>query len=159
MSKTSAGLLIYRLKNNKIEVLLVHPGGPFWAMKDKGAWGIPKGEKDDGDNGDLLLTAIREVYEETGIDFSNLEKERFVSLGSIVQKNGKIVYAWAIEAPASIKNSEIDEISIKSNNVKRGFIEFPEVDKAKFFDLETAKEKIYSPQAEFLDRLRDKISF
>src|SRR3954465_12617541 len=102
MKKKSAGILLYRIRNKKMEVLLVHPGGPFWKNKDEGAWTIPKGEADD--NEDLLATAIREFEEETGTAL----KGSFIELTPVKQKSGKLVYAWAIEG-------DLNEKKISSN--------------------------------------------
>jgi predicted NUDIX family NTP pyrophosphohydrolase len=147
MSKQSAGLLLYRSKKNHREVFLVHPGGPFWAKKDLGAWSIPKGEFQEGE--DPLLAAQREFQEETGLSISG----EFKSLSSVKQKGGKIVHAWAIKG-------DIDPTKIKSNTFKLEWPpksgklkEFPEIDKAGWFTLEVAREKINPGQAAFLERL------
>ncbi len=147
MLKQSAGLLLYRQKKNLLEVFLVHPGGPFWAKKDLGSWSIPKGEFQQDE--DPLLAAQREFHEETGFTISG----EFKSLSSIKQKSGKIVYAWAIEG-------DIDQTKIKSNTFemewppKSGKMkEFPEIDKADWFALAVAMEKINQGQVAFLDRL------
>lgn len=147
MSKQSAGVLLYRLKKNHLEILLVHPGGPFWAKKDLGSWSIPKGEFQEGE--DILLAAQREFQEETGLSISG----QFKPLSSIKQKGGKVVHAWAIEG-------DIDQTKIKSNTFKLEWPpksgkmkEFPEIDKAEWFAVAVAKEKINPGQAVFLDRL------
>jgi len=150
--KISAGLVIYRKNNNRTEVLLVHPGGPFWVRKDKGAWSIPKGRN--GHEEDLLATARREVKEETGLDFN--DDSSFVSLGSVTQKSGKIVHAWAVKAADFLQNGP-NQVPIQSNTVKMGLLEFPEVDRAEFFTLEEAKDKINPAQIGFLDRLTELI--
>lgn len=147
MPTTSAGLLMYRITTGKPEVLLVHPGGPIWRNKDNGAWSIPKGEITKGE--DLLDAAKREFEEETGHKPSG----KFIPLNPVTQKSGKIVHAWAVE-------SNLDPASIKSNTFtmewppksgKRAV--FPEVDRAKFFDLETAKQKINPAQVAFVNEL------
>src|SRR5437016_5410155 len=102
MSKVSAGVLLYRKANSHLEVLLVHPGGPFWKNKDDGAWTIPKGETNNGE--ELLSAAIREFHEETGMLLSG----SFIELNPVKQKSGKLVHAWALEG-------DIDENKIKSN--------------------------------------------
>jgi len=147
MSKQSAGLLLYRLKKNHLEVFLVHPGGPFWVKKDPGSWSIPKGEFEESE--DPLLAAQREFHEETGFSI----RGEFKPLSSIKQKSGKVVYAWAVE-------SDIDHTKIKSNTFelewppKSGKMkEFPEIDKAGWFAVAVAREKINPAQADFLDRL------
>jgi predicted NUDIX family NTP pyrophosphohydrolase len=147
MTKQSAGLLLYRSKKNHLEVFLVHPGGPFWAKKDLGAWSIPKGEFQEGE--DPLLAAQREFQEETGLSISG----EFKSLSSAKQKGGKTVHAWAIEG-------DVDPTKIKSNTFKLEWPpksgkmkEFPEIDKAGWFTLEVAREKINPGQVAFLERL------
>jgi len=147
MSRTSAGLLMYRKREGILEVLLVHPGGPFWRNKDAGAWSIPKGEM--ADDEDLLEAARREFEEETGCRPSG----SFIPLSPVKQKSGKTVHAWAVEG-------EIDPASMKSNTFtmewppKSGkHAEFPEVDRAEYFDLPTAKQKINPAQASLLTEL------
>jgi predicted NUDIX family NTP pyrophosphohydrolase len=147
MSNQSAGLLLYRSKKNHLEVFLVHPGGPFWAKKDLGSWSIAKGEFQQDE--DPLLAAQREFHEETGFTISG----EFKPLSSIKQKGGKIVHAWAIEG-------DIDQTKIKSNTFKLEWPpksgklkEFPEIDKAEWFTLAVAREKINPGQTAFLDRL------
>jgi len=147
MSRTSAGLVMYRTREGILEVLLVHPGGPFWRNKDAGAWSIPKGET--ADDEDLLEAARREFEEETGCRPSG----SFIPLSPVKQKSGKTVNAWAVEG-------EIDPTSIKSNTFtmewppKSGkHAEFPEVDRAEYFDLPTAKQKINPAQASLLTEL------
>ena len=147
MAKTSAGLLMYRVRGGTIEVLLVHPGGPFWRKKDEGAWSIPKGEVELGE--ELLATARREFHEELGLEAAG----NFIPLTPIRQKGGKVVHAWAFEGdcdPAAIRgNTFTMEWPPKSGRA----IEFPEVDKAAFFDLEAARRKINPAQAALLDQL------
>jgi predicted NUDIX family NTP pyrophosphohydrolase len=147
MTKQSAGLLLYRSKQNHLEVFLVHPGGPFWAKKDLGSWSIPKGEFQEGE--DPLVAAQREFHEETGFSING----EFKPLSSIKQKSGKVVHAWAIEG-------NVDQTKIKSNTFemewppKSGKMkEFPEIDKAEWFAIKVAREKINPNQAAFLDRL------
>ena len=149
MSKISAGILLFRTKKDHPEVLLVHPGGPFWKNKDEGSWTIPKGETNDGEA--LLPAAIREFQEETGILLSG----DFIELTPVKQKSGKLVYAWALEG-------DIIADEIKSNNfeiewpTRSGKIQsFPEIDKAAWYDVKTAKEKINAAQAALLDELNE----
>jgi predicted NUDIX family NTP pyrophosphohydrolase len=143
---------MYKIKDEKMKVFIVHPGGPFWKGKDIGAWSIPKGEAEEGEN--LLSCAIREVKEETGIDASGKE---LIDLGFIVQKSGKKVYCWAFEGDwiglLMCKSYAQIEWPYKSGKIMR----IPEVDKAEFFDAEKAKERINKPQGEFIDRLKDKL--
>jgi predicted NUDIX family NTP pyrophosphohydrolase len=146
---SSAGILMYRRAGPGLEVLLVHPGGPFWRNKDEGAWSIPKGEMDQGE--DAAVAARREFLEETGCALSGpLEP-----LGEIRQRGGKRVTAFAVEG-------DLDVDAIKSNTFeiewppKGGrFQSFPEVDAAAWFDLPTARVKILESQRTFLDRLLD----
>ena len=154
MPKTSAGILLYRLINNNLEVLLVHPGGPFWAKKDWGAWSIPKGEIEPQEN--LLEAAIRETQEETGLKVQG----KFIPLPSQKQRSGKIIYAWALRG-------HFDASKVKSNNFEMEWppnsgklVLFPEIDKAAWFGLEDAKLKIVSGQLPFiseLERLEQKV--
>lgn len=148
--RVSAGLLIFRRKAGELEVLLVHPGGPFFAKKDDGAWTIPKGEVGPGE--DLLMRAQIEFEEELGFH----PRGEWISLGSVKQKGGKTVYAWAFEGdlPASFKlksNTFEMEWPPRSGKLKK----FPEIDRAEFFADETARRKINPAQIAFLDRFRE----
>lgn len=152
MPKISAGILLYRLRDDKLEVLLVHPGGPFFRNKDAGAWSIPKGETDGEE--DLLAVARRELEEETGLKPAG----PFVALKPIKQKGGKVVHAWACPGdcdPTQIKSNTFTiEWPTRSGRMQ----EFPEVDRAEFFDLASAKEKINAAQVGILDELAAIIS-
>src|SRR5215212_7705863 len=133
MGKQSAGIILYRKKNGFLELFLTHPGGPFWKNKDKGVWSIPKGEFTDEKP---LEAAKREFKEETGFTVSG----PFEELTPIKQKGGKWVYAWAVEA-------DVDAGKIKSNTFPVTYAsghtqEYPEVDRAQWFTIEEAKEKI-----------------
>jgi predicted NUDIX family NTP pyrophosphohydrolase len=146
--KKSAGILVYRKGASGVQVLLVHPGGPFWARKDAGAWSIPKGEIDPAE--DALAAAQREFAEETGMALAG----EFLPLGDLRQAGGKHVTAWALEL-------DLDPAAIRSNTFtlewppKSGRIgEFPEIDRAEWFDLDAAREKILASQRPFLDRLQ-----
>ncbi|HET8815013.1 MAG TPA: NUDIX domain-containing protein [Solirubrobacterales bacterium] len=147
----SAGILLFRCPNGgEPEFLLVHPGGPFWAKKDAGAWSIPKGRIEDEE--EPRACALRELDEELGAAPA-LDPEDLIELGSIRQRAGKVVEAWAAEA-------EFDPAALASNTFKLEWPprsgserEFPEVDRAEWFDLETARGKILPAQAELLDRL------
>lgn len=147
MAKISAGVLLYRVKQGAIEVLLAHPGGPFFRNKDQGAWSLPKGEANEGE--DLLLAARREFAEETGLTPAG----PFVPLTPVKQKGGKTVHAWACQGdcdPASIKSNSFSiEWPPKSGRRQ----EFPEIDRAEFFCLDEAKKRIIPSQAALLDEL------
>jgi predicted NUDIX family NTP pyrophosphohydrolase len=147
MPKRSAGILMYRRGAQGLDVLLVHPGGPFWARKDLGAWSIPKGEYSEGD--EALATAIREFAEETGTP----PRGEFRSLGELTQPGRKIVTAFAVEGdfdPATLKSNTFElEWPPKSGRKAT----FPEVDRAEWFSLEMARAKILSGQREFIARL------
>lgn len=147
----SAGILLFRRRGGDVEFLLVHPGGPFWARKDDGAWTIPKGQIEADE--EPRACAIRELGEELGAAAPELDPEQLIELGSIRQRAGKVVEAWAAEAefdPAALASNTFSmEWPPKSGNQQ----DFPEVDRAEWFDLETAREKIIPAQAELLDRL------
>ena len=140
---------MFRRRNNEFEVLLVHPGGPFFARKDEGAWTIPKGESAPGE--DLLTRAQIEFEEELGFR----PRGEWIELGSIKQKGGKTVHAWAFEGnlPESFEpKSNLFEIEWPPRSGKRK--QFPEIDQALFFSEEVARRKIKPAQVPFLDRLR-----
>jgi predicted NUDIX family NTP pyrophosphohydrolase len=147
MPKQSAGLLMYRRRNGALEVLLVHPGGPFWARKDLGAWSIPKGEHEPDE--DPLAAARREFAEETGI----LPEGDFIALNPVRQRSGKNVRAFAIEA-------DIDPATIKSNTFVMEWPprsgrrhEFPEIDRAAWFTIDEAKHKLNAGQVALVEEL------
>ena len=151
MAKKSAGILLYRFSKQTLEVLLVHPGGPFWAKKDEHAWSIPKGEFEEGE--DPLTAAKRELEEETGIK----DLEKLIALTPVKQKSGKIVVAWAAE-------KDIDPLAITSNSFQmewppRSGIQamFPEIDKAAWFSVAEAKNKIVAAQFSLIEELVNKI--
>jgi predicted NUDIX family NTP pyrophosphohydrolase len=152
MSKTSAGLLMYRIRNKEVEVLLVHPGGPFWAKKDDGAWFIPKGELNT--NEEALDAAKREFEEETGL----APEGTLLPLGSVRQKSGKTVYAWAFAGdcdPAHLKSNTFTiEWPPKSGRQQ----EFPEIDRAAFFTFAQAKEKMHPVEFPLLARLSNSLN-
>ena len=147
MAKRSAGLLLFRRRDQSIEVFLVHPGGPFWAKKDLGAWSIPKGEYAESE--DPLAAARREFEEETGFP----APANAVGLGELKQAGGKIVIAWAAEGncdPAKLV-SNLCEIEWPPRSGRRK--EIPEVDRAGWFSMEEARERILPSQLPLLDRL------
>jgi predicted NUDIX family NTP pyrophosphohydrolase len=152
VAATSAGILLFRRAGDALEVLLVHPGGPFWAKKDEGAWSIPKGEY--GDDEDPLACALRELEEELGAS-PELDADELIDLGTVRQKSGKVVRGWAAEAdfdPATLRSNTFAIEWPPRSGAQR---EFPEVDRAEWFDLGTARRKVNPAQAEFLDRLSD----
>jgi len=149
-SRVSAGLLLYRIRNGSLEVFLAHPGGPFFAHKDEGHWTIPKGEIEPTE--DYLTTAIREVKEEVGIEVN--PQNHMLELGSIRQKGGKVVHAWAVEMDwddSQIFRSNSYEMEWPANSGR--FQRFPEVDRAQFFAIKEARSKIKETQIPLLDRL------
>ena len=151
-SKTSAGLLMFRTEKRELEVLLVHPGGPYFQNKDDGAWTIPKGEATEGE--DLLERARIEFEEELGVAASG----NWMDLGSVKQKGGKTVHAWAfagdLEDDFKLASNTFEmEWPPRSGKVQR----FPEVDRASFFPVEEARRKINVAQTVFLDRLIEQL--
>jgi predicted NUDIX family NTP pyrophosphohydrolase len=149
-TKRSAGILLHRRRDGAHEVLLVHPGGPFWAKKDAGAWSIPKGEYEDGE--DARACALREFAEELG---SPPPDGDLVDLGEVRQRGGKVVTAWALagdaDADAIHSNTFTMEWPPRSGTMR----EFPEVDRAAWFGLDEARERILPAQAPLLDRLAE----
>src|SRR6185437_6102269 len=146
MAKQSAGVLLYRFRQAAPEAFLVHPGGPFWAKKDVGAWSIPKGEAAPGE--DLLTCAQREFTEETGFTIAG----EFRALAPIKQSGGKLVHAWAVEGDcdAAIKSNTFDlEWPPRSGRVQA----FSEVDRAQWFGLASARDKINPAQRGLIDEL------
>lgn len=147
MSKLSAGILLYRKSNGGLEVFLVHPGGPFWKNKDLGAWSMPKGEYETGE--DPLAAAKREFAEETGHPLPDGE---LVPLTELKQPSGKIVSAWAIEGDCSVDiRSNLFTLEWPPNSGKTE--QFPEVDRAGWFEIAQARAKLLPGQYGFLDQL------
>jgi predicted NUDIX family NTP pyrophosphohydrolase len=147
MPKRSAGLIMYRIRDGRLEVFLVHPGGPFWTNKDKGAWTIPKGQFFDGEQ--PLDAARREFQEETGF----LPEGKFLELGKIRQLSGKIVDAWAFEGdcnPAEL-HSNMCEMEWPPRSGR--MIEVPEVDRGQWFSIDKAHEALLNSQRPFLNSL------
>lgn len=146
--KVSAGILMYRPSHGRVEVLLVHPGGPFWGKKDLGAWFIAKGEIEADEI--PIDAARREFEEELGTPLPDAE---WIALGTVKHKSGKLVHAWAVEG-------SIDTTSVKSNTFyvewppKSGKQQaFPEIDRARFFELREAWQRMHTTEREFLPRL------
>ena len=147
MGKRSAGLLLYRRINASTEVLLVHPGGPFWARKDLGAWSIPKGEYLEEE--DPLRAAQREFEEETGFS----APQDAVSLGEVKQAGGKVVIAWAAEGECDPEKLVSNQCQIEWPPRSGTRIEIPEVDRAAWFPISEARDRILKSQLPFLERL------
>ncbi len=147
----SAGILLYRRDAGALRVWLAHPGGPFWARRDEGSWTIPKGELEEGE--DARAAALREFQEETGIHLTG----PLHALGSVRQKAGKRVEAWACEDVAGRATSAVTRgrstVRMEWPRGSGGIIEFPEVDRLEWFDLDEAKRRMNPAQAVFLDRL------
>jgi predicted NUDIX family NTP pyrophosphohydrolase len=151
--RRSAGIVLHRAGDGGPEVLLVHPGGPFWAKKDLGAWSIPKGEYEPDE--DPRACALREFEEETG---TRLDAADLVELGAVVQKAGKEVSAWAVRG-------DLDPATVRSNMFTMEWPprsgrrqEFPEVDRAEWFALDEARAKLVPAQAELIDRLAERVT-
>ena len=139
---------MYRRRDGKLEVLLVHPGGPFFKNKDFGTWTVPKGEPAEGE--EMLATARREFREETGIDPGEAP---LIPLGEVKQKAGKTVHAWAFESDCDPTTLTCNTFKVQWPPKSGQWKSFPEVDAYGFFDLDTAREKLNSAQVAFLDRL------
>ena len=142
---------MYRRVANGIEVLLVHPGGPFWAKKDAGAWSIPKGEFDDDENPETA--ARREFREEIGIDVVG----ELIPLGSIRQKNGKEVFAWAVEGDFDCADLRSNTFRLEWPPKSGRHQEFPEVDRAEWYSIDDARLKMHTGQPALLDRLLERL--
>jgi len=146
MNKKSAGILLYRFSDKKLQVMLVHPGGPFWKNKDAGAWSIPKGEFTDEEP---LTAAIREFMEETGMTIDG----KFISLSTVKQKSGKLIFAFALEHDIDVEKirSNTFELEWPPKSGKKN--QFPEIDKAAWFSPDEASVKINTAQAGLIDEL------
>lgn len=145
--RISAGLLMYRIRDGRLEVLIVHPGGPFWAKRDAGSWSIPKGEVEAGE--EEFAAAQREFQEETGV----VPAGPFIDIGQITQKSGKRVRAWAFEgdcdSTAIVSNTFSIEWPPRSGRMQS----FPEIDRAEFVDPSTARSKLNLAECDFVGRL------
>jgi predicted NUDIX family NTP pyrophosphohydrolase len=150
MKKQSAGIVLYRLSKQGPQVLLVHPGGPFWAKKDLGAWSIPKGEFEEDEA--PLSAAIREFHEETGFMLPSGEP---LPLGTAKLSSGKVVYAWALSGDATASNMKSNTFSMEWPPKSGVTQEFPEVDKAAWYTLEEAKAKLNKGQVPFIEALAE----
>ena len=147
MGKKSAGILAYRLHQQQVQVLLVHPGGPFFVKKDAGAWSIPKGEFQDDE--DDLTAARREFTEELGITLQG----PFTALTPVRQKGGKLVYVWTTAEPVDVTNFKCNTFNIEWPPRSGRYADFPEIDKAEWFTIQEAKDKINPAQVAILDEL------
>jgi predicted NUDIX family NTP pyrophosphohydrolase len=153
MAKHSSGLLLFRARGEALEVLLVHMGGPFWARRDAGAWSLPKGEHEPGE--DPLAAARREFAEELGREPPPGEA---IELGTVKQAGGKIVRAWALQGdlePSSISSNSFEMEWPRGSGRRRSF---PEIDRAEWFELEAAAEKLLRGQLPFLERLCERLA-
>lgn len=145
--RLSAGILLYRERQNKLEVFLVHPGGPYWAKKDNGVQSIPKGELEEGD--DLFETAKREFIEETGLPISG----EFFSLSPLKQPSGKVVYAWAVKGDLNVTAISSNLFSMEWPPASGITRQFPEIDKGEWFNIRSAMQKLLPGQRPFLKEL------
>lgn len=148
----SAGLLLYRTPGSGLEVLLAHPGGPFWQRKDAGAWTIPKGAVEEGES--LLAAACREFQEETGI----IPRSPFLPLGSIRQKAGKIIHAWAWEGDADPARIVSNSMTTEWPRGSGRSISYPEIDRCEWFGTAAARTRLNPAQAELVDRLESALA-
>jgi predicted NUDIX family NTP pyrophosphohydrolase len=151
VSSISAGLLMYRRSEGGLQVFLAHPGGPYFRKKDAGAWTIPKGEPHPGE--DLLVAAQREFEEETGL----MPAPPFISLQVIRQRGGKLVHAWAFEGDYDVSRLRSNTFSIEWPPRSGKQQEFPEIDRAEYFDLPVARQRIRAEQAALIDELEARL--
>lgn len=147
MKKYSAGILLFRFRNGNLEVMLVHPGGPFWEKMDEGVWSIPKGLIEESE--DTLEAAKREFKEETGFEVDG----EFIDLGEIKQPSKKVIHAWAVEKDLDVTNIVSNTFKLEWPRNSGKIREYPEIDKACWFNIEQAKKKILKGQVGFIDRL------
>ena len=151
-SNVSAGLLLFRRRRGGLEVFLAHPGGPFWSARDLGAWTVPKGLVEEGE--DPLAAAVREFEEETGIH----PQGPFLPLGSVRQKAGKVVHAWAWEGEADPRRVRSNPMRAEWPRGSGRWLTFAEVDRCEWFGARTARRKINRAPAELIDRLEASLS-
>jgi len=152
-TQQSAGILLFKYVDGDLHVMLVHPGGPFWARKDKGAWSIPKGLFEETE--DPLEAAKREFKEETGFAVEG----EFIELGTLKQSSGKIIHAWAHKRSLDVSKIKSNMFTLEwpknSGNIK----EYPEIDRGQWFDIREAKVKIVKGQASFIDRFIERLQY
>jgi predicted NUDIX family NTP pyrophosphohydrolase len=151
LAKLSAGVVLFRKRPSGLQVLLVHPGGPFWKKKDLGTWSIPKGEYTEPE--DPLAAAKREFAEETGIQLDG----DFLPLGSFKQPSGKMISAWALEGDCSVADIRSNTFTIEWPPKSGRQQEFPEIDRAQWFDLAEAQKRILRGQVAILDHLKSQL--
>jgi predicted NUDIX family NTP pyrophosphohydrolase len=149
MGKKSAGILVYRKIHSGLEVMLVHPGGPFWAKKDLSSWSIPKGEFEDDE--DAFSAAKREFDEETGFNING----EFIKLEAVKQPGGKVIHIWAVEGDLDASKAESNLFNLEWPPKSGVVREFPEIDRAEWFPIEIAKMKIVSGQVPILENLEN----
>jgi predicted NUDIX family NTP pyrophosphohydrolase len=153
MAKRSAGILLFRRRAGEPQVLLAHPGGPLWARRDLGAWSIPKGEVDEGE--DALACALREFEEELG---TPAPAGPHIDLGTIRQKGGKLVQGWAVEGDLDPDTARSGTFTMEWPPRSGRMREFPEVDRAAWFRVEEARERLLPAQVELVDRLVERLA-
>ena len=154
MAKKSAGILRFRSSNGRLELFLVHPGGPFWKNKDNASWSIPKGEYDDGE--DPFDAANREFTEETGFEAITGD---FKELGELKQPSGKLITAWAVEGECNPQSIRSNTFSMEWPPRSGKQSEFPEIDRADWFSVAKSKEKLHKGQVGFVDRLCEILAY
>jgi predicted NUDIX family NTP pyrophosphohydrolase len=153
VSVYSNGILLFRFRNKRLEVMLVHPGGPIWSKKDYGVWSIPKGLPEEHET--PLDTAKREFKEETGFEVDS----EFIDLGELNQSSRKIVHIWALEKDLDVTNVVSNTFTLEWPKNSGKIQEFPEVDRAGWFDIELARKKIRKEQTGFIDKLMDFVNY
>ena len=152
MPRLSAGLLLYRRRGQEVEVLLAHMGGPLWRNRDLRAWSLPKGEYEPGE--DALAAARREFAEELG---TPPPQGAAIDIGEVRQSGGKLVRAWALEGDLNASAIRSNSFQLEWPRGSGSMRSYPEVDRAAWFDLQTAREKLVRAQVQFLDRLRERL--
>jgi predicted NUDIX family NTP pyrophosphohydrolase len=158
-SAVSGGILLYRLREGALELLLAHPGGPYWSTRDDGAWTIPKGVAERGE--ELASVAIREFTEETGFDLASISADPSdprMSLGGVTLKSGKVVEGWAVEGDLDPSRATSNETEIQWPPRSGRRLVIPEIDRVAWFDAAEARRRIHPAQAAFIDRLEAELA-